>query len=88
MMGSFWMWYAQLPDFSTRHPVLGLLISGSILLGMLVVVTHPFQMVRLVVRLLFRGIDGVAAASGAISTVKGPLPEPTGHPPVGRWEMK
>jgi hypothetical protein len=85
-MNTFWGWYAQLPDFASRHPLLGLLISGAILFGMVVVITHPFQVLRLVFGLLFRGIDGIAAASASISTVKGPLPGPTAEPPIGRVE--
>lgn len=84
-MGGFWTWYAQLPDFSSRHPLLGLLVSGAILYTMLVCVTHPFQVVRLVIRLLFRGIDGLAAASGSISSPKGPLPGPTIQAPIEPW---
>jgi hypothetical protein len=83
-MNGFWVWYARLPDFTTRHPVPGLIISLAILYIIFICVTCPFLVLRLLARLFMFLVNGLARGARSISSSDGRLTGPTGQPPIGR----
>lgn len=69
MLNGFWIWYAQLPAFTTRHPVPGLIISLAILYIIFACVTCPFLVLRLLARLFMIVVNGLASGARSMSQV-------------------